>query len=154
MAVVRWEPFREIATLQSDMGRLMNQLWGAGEAPTGATPDAWIPALDVWETEDAIVLALDMPGVSRDELAIEVDNGRLTISGERARERHEAGERFHRYERRFGTFARSVTLPQGVDEARIAADYHDGVLEIRVPKPEESRPKRIPVGEGVVEAAA
>jgi HSP20 family protein len=145
MAVVRWEPFRELAALQNEMGRFMNQMWGS-PAPDAANGSPWLPALDTWETEDEIVLALDLPGIPEDKVSIEVDDGVLTVSGERERTVERSGDRFSRFERRYGTFSRSVTLPQGVDESQINASFANGVLEISVPKPEERRPKRISIG--------
>src|SRR5215213_7871180 len=145
MAVVRWEPFRELAALQSEMGRWMSQVAGA---PTGngQGSSTWLPAVDVWETDEELVLSFDLPGIPEDKIAVEFDNGVLTVSGERERRDETSGERFYRYERRFGSFSRSVTFPHGVAEDAIKADYADGVLEIRVAKPEEPKPKRIPLG--------
>ncbi len=145
MAVVRWEPFRELAALQNEMGRWMNQAAGGGAGDSQQT-STWLPAVDVWETENALVLSFDLPGIPEDKISIELDDNVLTVSGERAREQEETGERFYRYERRFGSFARSVTLPAGVNEDQIQANYRDGVLEVRVPKPEEQKPKRIQIG--------
>ena len=147
MAVVRWEPFRELAALQSEMSRWMNQM--AGGTPgtgNGQSTSAWLPALDVWETDDELVLSFDLPGIPEDKISVELDDNVLTVSGERERRNEESGDRFYRYERRFGTFSRSVTLPQGVNEDSIKADYNAGVLEVRVPKPEEPKPRRIPLG--------
>jgi HSP20 family protein len=146
MAVVRWEPFRELAALQNEMGRFMNQMWGSQPTGTGNGGTAWLPALDAWETEDEIVLALDLPGIPEDKVSIEVDDGVLTVSGEREKTVEQRGDRFSRFERRYGTFSRSVTLPQGTREDVIKADFKDGVLEIHVPKPEERKPKRIQIG--------
>jgi HSP20 family protein len=151
MAVVRWEPFREVAALQGEMSRFMNQLWGGAGGGTG--PSAWLPALDVWETDDELVLALDLPGVPEDKVSIEVEDSVLTVSGEREHVAENSGDRFFRFERRFGQFSRSVTLPQGVDETTLSAEYTDGVLEIHVPKPAERKPTRIPIGvKDVIEA--
>jgi HSP20 family protein len=145
MAVVRWEPFRELAALQSEMGRWMNQLAGP-PVGNGQSSSTWLPAVDVWETDDELVLSFDLPGIPEDKIAVEFDSGALTVSGERERQDETSGDRFYRFERRFGTFSRSVTLPQGVTEDSISADYRDGVLEVRVAKPEEPKPKRISVG--------
>lgn len=144
MAVVRWEPFRELAALQSEMGRWMNQL--AGTPAANGQGSSWLPAVDAWETETELVLAFDLPGIPEEKIEVEVDDGILTVSGERERTHQADGERFYRYERRFGAFSRSVSLPAGVDEDAISAEYRDGVLEIRVRKPEEAQPKRIRVG--------
>ena len=146
MAVVRWEPFRELAALQSEMSRWMNNVAGGTPGGNGQSTSTWMPAVDVWETENELVLSFDLPGIPEDKISIELDDNVLTVSGERARETQADGDRFYRYERRFGAFSRSVTLPQGVNEDSIKADYRSGVLEIRVPKPEEQKPKRIPLG--------
>lgn len=155
MSVVRWEPFRELAALQSEMSRFVNQMWGTAGAGGGNGASTWLPALDVWESEDELVLALDLPGIPPESVAIEVDDGVLTVSGQRERKVEEERDRYYRFERRFGAFSRSVTLPQGVDEEKIEAAFEDGVLEIRVPKPEERKPKRIEIGgQGVIEGTA
>jgi HSP20 family protein len=146
MAVVRWEPFRELAALQSEMSRWMNQVAGAGGPGNGGGTSTWLPAVDVWETDDALVLSFDLPGVDEDRISVELEDNVLTVSGERERTEKNEGDRFYRYERRFGQFSRSVTLPQGVNEDEIKADYKAGVLEVRVPKPEEQKPRRIPIG--------
>ncbi len=149
MAVVRWEPFRELAALQSEMSRWMNQMAGATPGPgNGQSTSAWLPALDVWETDTELVLSFDLPGIPEDKISVELDDNVLTVSGERERTQEHSGDRFYRFERRFGTFSRSVTLPAGVNEESIKADYRDGVLEIRVPKPEEPKPKKIQIGSG------
>jgi HSP20 family protein len=153
MAIVRWEPARELATLQSEMSRLMNQFWGAPDAGGGRNGSAWLPALDVWETDDEIVLAVDLPGIEEKDISVEVDDGVLTVSGERSRETEEKNDRYYRFERRFGQFSRSVTLPQGIDPSTIKAEFTNGVLEVHVPKPEERKPTRIQIGErGTVDA--
>ena len=142
--LVRWEPFREIASLQNEMSRFMNGLLEGD----GRTNQAWIPALDVWETESEIVYALDLPGVPEDKISVELDDGSLTIGAERERAQEESEERFYRFERRYGTFSRTVGLPQGVVESDIHADYNNGVLEVHLRKPEQPKPKRIQLGSG------
>lgn len=153
MAVVRWEPFRELAALQSEMSRWMNQVSGGTASPgNGGSSSTWLPPVDVWETEDELVLSFDLPGVPEDRITVEVEDNVLVVSAERERTAETSGDRFYRFERRFGTFSRSVALPPGVDEAAIDADFKDGVLEVRVPKPEESKPRRIPLGGSAQEA--
>jgi HSP20 family protein len=154
MAVTRWEPFREIAALQSEMSRFMNQLWGTAAASGGNGGATWLPAVDAWETDDALVISVDLPGVRKEDVSIEVDDGVLTISGTRERKVEQREDRFYRFERRYGAFSRSVTLPQGVDESTIKAQFENGVLEITVPKPEERKPKRITIGGTAVEGTA
>ena len=142
--LVRWEPFREIAALQNEMSRFMNGLLEGN----GRSTQAWVPALDVWETETEIVYALDLPGIPEDKISVELDDGALTITGERERTQEESDERFYRYERRHGTFSRTFGVPQGVTESDVSADYKNGVLEVHVKKPEQPKPKRIRVGPG------
>ncbi len=146
--LVRWDPFREVAALHNELSRFMNSLEG-----NGRTQQSWVPTLDVWETEDALVYALDLPGVPEDEISIEVEDGMLTVSAERERTDQVSDERFHRLERRFGSFSRTIGLPQGVNADDIAADYEHGVLEIRVPKPAHAKPRRIAIG-GTIEGTA
>ena len=140
--LVRWEPFRDIAQMQSEMGRLFDGLFES----RGRGSEGWIPALDVWETENDIVYAFDLPGLAESEISIEVADDTLTVTGERSRSTEEQGERFFRFERRYGSFSRAVGLPAGLDESKIAASYANGVLEVRVPKPAEAKPRRIQLG--------
>ena len=140
--LVRWEPFREIAALQNEMSRFVNGLLEGN----GRTNQAWVPALDVWETESEIVYALDLPGIPEEKISVELDEGALTITAERERKQEESQDRFYRFERRYGTFTRTFGVPQGVSESDVSADYKDGVLEVHVRKPEQPKPKRIQVG--------
>ena len=146
--LVRWEPFRELAALQNDMGRLMSSFLGQGQINDENGGRTWMPAVDVWETDDELVYAFDLPGIPEDKISLEYDDGALTVSGERERTQETEGDRFYRYERRFGSFARTVGLPQGVTEDAIKADYRNGVLEIHVAKPESPKPRRIQIGSG------
>jgi len=148
--LVRWEPFRDIAQLQGEMGRLFNGLLDS----QGRSSQAWVPALDVWETDAELVYAFDLPGMSESEIEIEVQDDTLSVSGERVREARQESDRFFRYERRYGSFARAVGLPAGIDESKIAASYVNGVLEVRVPKPEEAKPRRIQLGTGHADVEA
>ena len=150
--LVRWTPYTELASVHDEMSRLMNGLLEGN----GRASQTWVPALDVWETEHDIVYAFDLPGIPEDEISVEFEDGSLTVSAERERTRTESEDRFYRFERRFGSFSRTIGLPQGVDESSITADYKDGVLEIHVPKPEQQKPRRIQVGGGsaTIEAEA
>jgi HSP20 family protein len=140
--LVRWDPLREAAAMHTELSRLMNGLFEGG---TGRQTQAWVPTLDVWETADAVHYAFDLPGIPRDKIAIEVEDGALTVSATREREQKVEDERFRRFERRYGEFSRTVGLPQGVSEDQIKATYEHGVLEIVVPKPEQPKPKRIEI---------
>jgi HSP20 family protein len=140
--LIRWEPIRELAAMQNEMSRWMNGLF---EGP-GRTTQSWVPAVDVWETENELVYAFDLPGIPEDKISVEFDDGSLMVTAEREREHKVEDDRFYRYERRYGTFTRSLALPQGVTEEHVGADYKNGVLEIRVRKPEEKKPHRIQIG--------
>ena len=137
--LVRWEPFRELGTLQSEMSRLMNGML----EDNGRQSQNWVPALDVWETPTEVVYAFDLPGIPEQQISIEVKDETLTISADREKTEETSENGFYRFERRYGTFARAVGLPQGVDQDNISARYENGVLEVRVPKPEEQKPKKI-----------
>jgi HSP20 family protein len=142
--LVRWEPFRELATLQNEMSRLMNSL-GEGN---GQSTQGWVPTADVWETDDEVVYAFDLPGIPEDKVAVELEDGALTITGERERAHRVEDGKYFRFERRFGTFSRTIALPHGVDEDAVSAKYEHGVLEVHVRKPEQPKPRRIQVGVG------
>jgi HSP20 family protein len=142
--LVRWQPWTELAGLQNDMSRLMNGLLEGN----GKSVQDWVPALDVWETENEIVYAFDLPGIPEEQISVEVEEGSLTVSAERKRTNEQSDDRFYRSERRHGTFTRTIGLPQSVSEDSINADYSNGVLEIHVAKPEQPRPRRIQVGSG------
>ena len=142
--LVRWEPFRELAALQNEMSRFMNGLTEGN----GRTTESWVPTLDVWETENEIVYAFDLPGIPEEKISVELEEGALTVSAEREQTAEISNERFHRLERRFGSFSRTVGVPQGIDEDSISASYRNGVLEVHVKKPEQPKPRRIQVGSG------
>jgi HSP20 family protein len=142
--LVRWEPFRELAALQSEMSRWINGLEGPGRVT-----QSWVPALDVWETEQDVVYAFDLPGIPEDAISIEVKEETLSVTAERTKVEEAAEDGFYRFERRFGSFARAVGLPQGVDQDHISARYENGVLEVRVPKPVEPKPRKIELSKTV-----
>ena len=138
--VRRFDPFRELASLQSDMRRMI-YAEGVGER----SPHAWIPAVDVWESENEVVYAFDLPGIPEEKIAVELEDGALSVSAERKREETSSQDGLHRYERHFGSFERTIALPAGVTEDDVKASYSGGVLELHVRKPEQPKPHRIPV---------
>ena len=151
MALVRWEPARELDSLQSEVNRVFDAFFGSG---TGTRARRWVPAMDLVETDDHLVLRADLPGLERDDVNIEVKDGMLTVSGERRADHEEKSEGYYRVERAFGSFSRSMTLPEGIDAESIAADFDKGVLEVRIPKPQERQPHRVEIGAGGVEGTA
>jgi HSP20 family protein len=147
MTIVRWEPLREFGTLQNEMNRLFNTVFDTPlPGNSGATMRRWMPAMDLVETDDHFILRADLPGLSEEDVKIELDDGTLTVSGERNAEHESKGEGYHRVERAFGAFSRSLTLPQGVDPEAVTANFDRGVLEVSIPKPEERKPRRIEIG--------
>jgi HSP20 family protein len=151
MALVRWDPIRELDSLQGDMNRLFDRFF-EGRAANG-TARRWIPAMDLVETDDRLVLRGDLPGMSEDDIDIEIKDSVLTVSGERKAESEEKGEGYHRVERAFGSFSRSLTLPPGVDADQVKAEFDKGVLEVTIPKPAEAKPTRVQIGTGTVEGS-
>jgi HSP20 family protein len=142
MAIVRWEPARELASMEVDrLNRMFSDFYGEAFGSR-----AWVPAVDIYETEaHEVVLKAELPDMKREDINLTFENGVLTLKGERKFEQEEKKENFHRIERRHGAFSRSFTLPNTVDASRITAAYKDGVLTIRLPQREEAKPKQIAV---------
>ncbi len=151
MAIVRWDPARELDTLQTEFNRLFDVFSGSRPDPR---THRWVPAMDLVESGESLVLRADLPGLKREDVEIEVKDNVLTVSGERRTESEEKADGYFRVERASGRFSRSLTLPEGIDPDAITADFTDGVLEVRIPKPAERRPHRVAIGGGVVEADA
>jgi HSP20 family protein len=152
MALVRWDPVREIDSLQGEMNRLFSTFF---DTPTarggnggGAATRRWIPAMDLIETGEHFVLKADLPGITESDVNIEVENNVLTISGERKTEHEEKHEGYYRLERATGAFARSLTLPEGIDAEAVKATFDNGVLEVRIPKPVQAQPRKVQIGVG------
>ena len=146
MTIVRWEPLRELNSLQSEMNRLFNTVFDTPSGTSGNVLRRWMPAMDLVESGDHFVLRADLPGMSEEDVNIEFEDGTLTVSGERKSEHEDSNEGFHRVERSFGSFSRSLTLPQGIDPEAVTASFDRGVLEIRIPKPEQRKPRKIAIG--------
>jgi HSP20 family protein len=151
MALIRWEPTRELSSLQGEMNRLFNSFFEApGQAGNGGMGMAnrWMPAMDLVEEDEHYVLRADLPGMKEDDVRIELENNVLSVSGERKHESADTGKGFYRIERASGSFSRTLTLPEGVDAEAIAASFEDGVLELRIPKPEQRKPHRVRISAG------
>ena len=148
MAVIRWEPARELQTIQHEMNRLFGTFFDANGNGESSVPRRWIPPMDLVEEADHFVLRADLPGVGENDVNIELEDRVLTISGDRKSEHEERGEGYFRLERAAGSFSRSLTLPEGVDAEGIEAGFENGVLTVRIPKPEERRPRRVEINVG------
>ncbi len=145
MALIRWEPARELQSVQSEINRLFNTLFDAPAPATGLGQRRWIPAMDLVETDSDFVLRADLPGLSEKDVKIELQDNVLTVSGERRTEHEERKDGYFRLERASGAFSRSLTLPEGVDASSVTATFTQGVLEIHVPKPEVRKPQKVEI---------
>src|SRR5947209_13326196 len=147
MALIRWEPVRELGTLQNEMNRLFNTFFDTPQGAGGATR-RWVPAMDLLETQDDFVLRADLPGLSEGDVNIELEDNVLTISGERKAEHEAHKEGYYRVERSSGAFSRSLTLPEGVEPEGVRASFNRGVLEVRIPKPAARKPRKVAISVG------
>ena len=145
MAIVRWnDPFREFAQLQERINRVFNDSYRSDEGLM--TSGTWVPPVDIYQNGDhEVVIKVELPDMSRGDIDITVDNGTLTIKGEKKLAQDVKEEQFHRIERRYGTFSRSFSLPQTVDSAKVGADYKNGVLTVRLPLREEAKPRSVKI---------
>jgi HSP20 family protein len=146
---------RELNALQGEMNRLFNSFFDEGGE--GGARRRWAPAVDLLERDDSLVLKADLPGLTRDDVQIEVRDNVLTLAGERKAEHEGRQNGYYRIERSFGRFSRSLQLPDGIDPDRIAAAFENGVLEVTIPKPQQPQPRRIEIGgasNGTVEGTA
>jgi len=146
MAIVRWtDPFREFAQLQDRFNRAFNNAYGGSDEGL-MTSGSWVPPVDIYQNgEHEVVLKAELPDMTREAIDITVDNGTLTIKGEKRLSSEVKEEQFHRIERHYGTFSRSFSLPQTVDPNKVAAEYKNGVLTVRLPLREEAKPRQIKV---------
>ena len=143
MVITRWDPFRELASLQTRVNSLF-QDYGRGQDELTAT-SSFVPAVDVYEDEHKVTLKLEVPGIKEEDLDVRLENNTLTVRGERRFEKEEKEENFHRIERRYGSFARSFALPSTLDTENVHAKYENGVLAIELAKRAEAKPKQIKV---------
>jgi len=145
MAITRWDPFRELNVLQDRMNRLFDDAGRGWRADEPASTTTWSPAVDIFETENEIIVKAELPGVDRKDIALHLENNVLTLKGDRKFEKETKEENYHRIERAYGAFSRAFSIPATVDEEKIRADYHDGILKIALPKKEAVRPKQIKI---------
>ncbi len=144
--ITRWDPFRELNTLQDRMNRLFQESMGGREQ--GLASPGFTPPVDIYEDEHNISIRVEVPGMNQKDIDVQVENNTLTIRGERTLEKDQKEENFHRIERRYGSFMRSFTLPNTVDTEKVSASYNNGVLDITLPKRAEAKPKQIKVNVG------
>ena len=150
MAIIRWEPFRNMLSLQDRMNRMFHEQYRAAQSPDDewALGGSWAPAVDIYEQGSDIVLKAELPGVDPKDVDIRLENNVLTLSGQRKFENEVTKENYHRVERSYGSFTRSFTLPSVVDQNGIKAEVKDGILKVVLPKREEAKPKQIEITAG------
>lgn len=145
MTIQRWTPFRSWMDIQKEVSHLFDDVLANTERDVRSTPARWAPIVDIYEDDGSVVLQVEVPGVKREDIDIQVADKRLTLRGKRQREENVKEESYQRAERYFGTFSRSFTLPQHVDVNQIKAGYEDGILTVTLPKTEEAKPKKVSI---------
>lgn len=145
MAIVRFDPFRDLTVLQDRMNRLFSEAYSPRQSDDLMSRGSWTPAVDIYEVEGALVLKAELPDVHRDDIDVSVENSTLTIRGERKLDQQIRQENFHRIERGYGSFVRSFSLPNTVDAGKIGAEYKNGVLTITLPVREEAKARQIQI---------
>ena len=145
MAIVRWDPFRDLNLLQDRMNRLFEDAGRTWRTDEPAATTTWSPSVDIFETEGEIVVKAELPGMDRKDIQLNLENNVLSLRGERKFTKETKDENYHRIERSYGVFSRSFSIPATVDEEKIRADYKDGVLRIMLPKKEQAKPKQIKI---------
>ena len=145
MAIVRWDPFRDLMNLQDEVNRLFRRSFFRGVEPAAETVATWAPAIDMFETDDKLTVEVELPGLEAKDVEISLEDDILRIKGERKFSSEVKEENYHRIERAYGMFERTVPLPRKVDEEKVSATVSDGVLKIEMPKVEEAKPKKIPI---------
>ena len=146
MSITRYDPFRDLRSLQEEVNRLFSTNLSRSFADEGMARGAWTPNVDIYENKDQIVLEAELPGMRREDFEITVENNVLTLRGERRFEKKEESDNYHRVERAYGAFSRSFTLPQTVTGDSATAEYKNGVLRVVLAKREEVKPRRIEIG--------
>jgi len=149
MALARGNPTGDLMQMREEMDRLFNQFVRRGDGEEGSwVRGMWAPLVDIYETDDAFVLKVELPGFTKEDVQIELHNNRLTIRGERKQETEAKEDQYHRRERAYGRFERSFVLPTMIDADKVMANFKNGILELRLPKSEAAKPKRIAIHEG------
>lgn len=143
MSLVKWDPWREIEDMFDRYNRAVG--WPKGGSQELLTTGDWSPRVDIVEDDNEFVIKAEIPEVKKEDVKVSVDNGVLTLKGERKQEKEEKGKKFHRVERYYGSFTRSFTLPENVDDSKVKATFKDGMLKLQVPKTEKAKPKTIEV---------
>ncbi len=145
MAIVRWDPFRELATLRDKMNRLFEDTFTSRGEERELVSGTWTPSVDIYVTDGEIVLNAEVPGIDEKDIEVKIEDNTLSIKGERKFEKETTEENYHRIERSYGSFYRSFTLPRNIEQDKIQAEHANGVLKISMPKKPELKPKKVKV---------
>jgi HSP20 family protein len=145
MSIVKYDPFRDLRSLQDEVNRLFSMNFPRGGGQDEMMRGAWTPSVDIFENKDQIVLEAELPGMKPEDVDISIENNVLTIHGERKFEKKDEGDNFHRVERSYGSFTRSFTLPPTVSSENVSAEFENGVLHLTLAKREEAKPRRIEI---------
>jgi HSP20 family protein len=145
MAIIRWDPFRDLVTIREKMNRMFEDAVSTRGEEKDLISGSWAPAIDIYETENELVLSAEVPGIDEKDIEIRIEDGTLTLRGERKFEKEARQENYHRIERAYGAFSRSFSLPPNVDQENVQAEHADGVLKIHMPKKPESKPKTVKI---------
>lgn len=145
MAIIRWDPFRDMVTLREKMNRLFEDYYPARTEEKDIVAGSWAPSVDIYETENELVLTAELPGIKEDDIEIKLEDNTLAIRGDRNFEKETKEENYHRIERSYGSFFRSFTLPAYIDQEKIEAEHENGILRIAMPKKQESKSRKVRV---------
>jgi HSP20 family protein len=145
MAIIRWDPFRDMVTLRDRMNKLFEDMAASRGEEKDLATSSWAPAVDIYETEGEVVLTAEIPGIEEKDIEIKVEDNTLTLRGERKFEKETKEENYHRIERAYGSFFRSFTLPGYVDQDKIEAEHENGILKVRMPKRAELKPRKVKI---------
>ena len=145
MAIIRWDPFRDLMTLREKMNRLFEDAFAARGEEKELVSGTWTPSVDIYETENSLILTAEVPGLDEKDVEIKIEDNTLTLQGERKFEKETKEENYHRIERSYGSFYRSFTLPNYIDHDKITAEHESGILKITMPKKPELKPRKVKI---------
>jgi HSP20 family protein len=145
MAIIRWDPFRDMSTLREKMNRLFEDAFTGRAEDKEIVSSSWAPAVDIYENENEIILSAEVPGIEEKDVEISLENNTLTLKGERKFEKETKEENYHRIERSYGSFYRSFTLPSTVNQEGVRAEHENGVLRVHLPKKPELQPRKVTI---------
>lgn len=145
MAIIRWDPFRDMMTLREKMNRMFEDVFAGRSEDKELSASTWAPAVDIFETESELMMTVEVPGIDEKDIEIKIEDNTLTLKGERKFEKETKKENYHRIERSYGSFYRAFTLPNSIDPDKIQAEHENGVLKITMAKRQELKPRKVKI---------